>query len=63
VTRDDLLDYYFEVERFDTEVGELLGLLEQHRLEKNTLVVITGTMAARSRAAKPTCMMAGRASL
>ncbi len=40
--RGDILDYYFEVERFDREVGELLELLEaEHRLE-NTLVVITG---------------------
>jgi uncharacterized sulfatase len=38
--RSDILDYYFEIERFDREVGEMLALLEEKRLD-NTLVVIT----------------------
>jgi len=39
--RSDILDYYFEVQRFDREVGELLGLLERTGRAENTLVVIT----------------------
>lgn len=42
VVRNDVLDYYYEVERFDREVGEMLALLEQTGLSQNTLVVITG---------------------
>ena len=40
--RSDILDYYFEVERFDREVGELLRLLEQAGKLDNTLVAVTG---------------------
>jgi arylsulfatase A-like enzyme len=40
-TRNDILDYYAEVQRFDRDVGELLGLLEQRGELDNTLVVIT----------------------
>jgi arylsulfatase A-like enzyme len=40
--RHDILDYYFEVQRFDTEVGNLLRLLEQTGRAQNTLVVVTG---------------------
>jgi arylsulfatase A-like enzyme len=40
--RDDLLDYYFEVERFDREVGEILRTLESRQLLDQTLVVISG---------------------
>ena len=40
--RRDVLDYYFEVQRFDRETGELLALLEQQGRLDNTLIVITG---------------------
>jgi len=40
--RRDILDYYWEVERFDRQVGEALGLLETQGLSDNTIVVITG---------------------
>ena len=30
-SRNDVLDYYWKVERFDREVGELLDLLEAGR--------------------------------
>jgi len=40
--RSDILDYYFEVERFDRETGEMLGLLDKAGKLDNTLVVITG---------------------
>jgi arylsulfatase A-like enzyme len=40
--RNDILDYYYEVQRFDREVGGLLDLLERSGRADNTLVVITG---------------------
>jgi len=40
--RSDILDYYFEVERFDREIGEMLKLLEAAGKLDNTIVVITG---------------------
>ncbi len=40
--RTDICDYYWEVQRFDTEVGELLTMLEQRGELDNTLVVISG---------------------
>jgi N-sulfoglucosamine sulfohydrolase len=39
--RGDLLDYYFEVQRFDREVGEILDTLRSTGELDNTLVVIT----------------------
>jgi len=39
--RNDILDYFFEIERFDREVGELLDVLEERGLLDNTLVVMT----------------------
>ena len=39
--RNDILDYYVEVERFDREVGEMLALIEARDQLENTLVVIT----------------------
>ena len=41
VVRDDILDYYVEVERFDTRVEAALALLEQAGELENTLVVVT----------------------
>ncbi|MCP5538224.1 MAG: sulfatase [Akkermansiaceae bacterium] len=40
--RSDICDYYFEVQRFDREVGALLDRLEKTGELANTLVVITG---------------------
>ena len=39
--REDLLDYYFEVQRFDQEVGELIKKLEAIGELENTLIVVT----------------------
>jgi N-sulfoglucosamine sulfohydrolase len=41
VTRSDILDYYFEVERVDREAGEILALLENAGQLENTVVVFT----------------------
>jgi N-sulfoglucosamine sulfohydrolase len=40
--RTDICDYYWEVQRFDTECGELLKMLEADGELDNTLVVISG---------------------
>jgi len=40
--RSDILDYYFEVERFDREVGELLQRLDDEGKRESTLVIISG---------------------
>lgn len=39
--RNDVLDYYYEVERFDKDCGKLMELLERNTLIENTLVVMT----------------------
>jgi N-sulfoglucosamine sulfohydrolase len=39
--RRDILDYYFEVQRFDREVGAILELLDKSGRAASTLVVIT----------------------
>ena len=41
VVRDDLLDYYFEIERFDRTLGGALAELEQVRRLDNTIVIVT----------------------
>ena len=40
--RTDICDYYWEVQRFDTEVGELLNTLKEKGELDNTLIVMTG---------------------
>jgi len=42
VSRNDVLDYYWKVQRYDREVGEMLKLLEDAGRLDNTLVVMTG---------------------
>ncbi|MFT5289258.1 MAG: N-sulfoglucosamine sulfohydrolase [Planctomycetota bacterium] len=42
VIREDIADYYFEVQRFDSDVGRALALLEERGQLDNTLVVMTG---------------------
>ena len=41
IVRRDILDYYFEVQRFDSLVGETLAFLEEAGELDNTLVVVT----------------------
>lgn len=40
--RHDMLDYYYEVEQFDRQVGELVEVLKQSGAYDKTLIVITG---------------------
>lgn len=39
--RNDLLDYAFEIEYFDSHLGKMLKILEQKGLLENTIVVVT----------------------
>ena len=39
--RSDLCDYFFEIQRFDREVGEMLRLLEANGQLDNTIIVVT----------------------
>lgn len=39
--RNDILDYYFEIERFDREAGQLIAKLEEMGELDNTIVVMT----------------------
>ncbi|MDT0642765.1 sulfatase [Zunongwangia sp. F363] len=41
IVRKDILDYYYEVERFDREVGEILDFLKEKGELENTLVIMT----------------------
>ncbi|MBI5694058.1 MAG: sulfatase [Verrucomicrobia bacterium] len=41
IVRNDMLDYAFEVEHFDTHLGRMLASLEQRGLLDNTLVIVT----------------------
>lgn len=40
--RSDILDYYAEAQQFDTQVGEMLALLEKRGQLENTLIVMSG---------------------
>ena len=40
--RGDILDYYYEVEQFDWQLGELLSILKASGELDNTLIIITG---------------------
>ena len=41
VVRNDLLDYAFEIEHFDTHLGRMLAMIEERGELENTLVVVT----------------------
>ena len=40
--RSDICDYFFEIQRFDRRIGEMLALLDEAGQLDNTLVAITG---------------------
>ena len=39
--RNDIMDYYYEVERFDRESGNIIAILEKQGLLENTIIVMT----------------------
>jgi N-sulfoglucosamine sulfohydrolase len=53
--RSDIADYYFEVQRFDREVGAMLKLLEDAGELDNTIVVISGDHGMPFPRCKSTC--------
>ena len=40
--REDILDYYFEIERCDRDAGEMIAILEKAGKLENTIVIMTG---------------------
>ena len=53
--RSDVLDYFFEVQRFDARVGEILAALEKAGRLDDTLVVITSDNGMPFPRGKATC--------
>jgi arylsulfatase A-like enzyme len=39
--RSDILDYYYEVQLFDKQIGEQLAVLDERGLVENTIVIVT----------------------
>lgn len=58
-TREDYSKYLAEVTYFDSQVGELVGLLDQHGQRKNTLVIVLSEQGNSFPFAKWTCYDAG----
>jgi arylsulfatase A-like enzyme len=42
IVRSDIADYYYEVQRWDTLVGNMIQQLEQEGLLENTIIIMTG---------------------
>jgi uncharacterized sulfatase len=57
--RSDILDYVFEIERFDRDVGAMLKLLDDARQLDNTLVVVTSDNGFPFPRGKASCYDAG----
>src|SRR6266540_3813555 len=57
--RSDILDYLFEIERFDRDVGVMLKLLEDAGQLDQTLVVVTSDNGFPFPRGKATCYDAG----
>jgi N-sulfoglucosamine sulfohydrolase len=57
--RSDLLDYAFEVERFDSDLGKFLKLLEANGELENTLVIVTSDNGMPMPRAKANCYEQG----
>jgi uncharacterized sulfatase len=55
----DVADYYFAIQRFDREVGELIARLEAAGRLDNTIVIMTGDNGSPFPRAKATCYDAG----
>jgi len=53
--RSDLLDYAFEVERFDNDLGKMLDLLDKEGQLDNTLIIVTSDNGMPFPRAKANC--------
>jgi arylsulfatase A-like enzyme len=40
IVRGDMCDYYYDIQKFDDQAGELLRILKESGQEDNTLIVI-----------------------
>lgn len=57
--RSDLLDYAMEIERFDSDLGKILTLLEQSGELDNTLIIVTSDNGMAFPRAKANCFEFG----
>jgi len=57
--RSDMLDFAFEVERFDDDLGKILALLEETGELDNTLIIVTSDNGTPIPRAKANCYDAG----
>ena len=57
--REDILDYFAEVDAFDRQVADALALLEKNGELDNTLIIVTGDNGWPFPRAKATCYDAG----
>ena len=53
--RSDILDYYVEVEHFDTHLGRMIQLLKEHDELDNTLIIVTSDNGMPFPRAKANC--------
>jgi N-sulfoglucosamine sulfohydrolase len=58
-TRRDMSQYLAEITYFDGQVGTILDLLKKHRLEENTLVIVTSEQGSSFPFGKWTCYDTG----
>ena len=58
-TRKRLTEYYAEINYLDDEVGKIMALLDQHKLDDNTLVIFTSEQGNAFPFAKWTCYDSG----
>lgn len=59
IVRKDILDYYYEVKRFDSDIAKLIATLEANGELDNTLIVITSDNGMPFPRAKATCYDSG----
>jgi N-sulfoglucosamine sulfohydrolase len=57
--RQDVADYAFEVERFDTDTGRMIAMLEERGLMENTLIIMSSDHGMPFPRAKGDTYMAG----
>lgn len=62
-TRQSYVHYLAEISFFDSEVGQMLGMLKQHKLEENTLVIVVSEQGNHFPFAKWTCYDSGLQSI
>ncbi|MEM9480988.1 MAG: sulfatase [Verrucomicrobiota bacterium] len=59
VTREQMTKYLAEITYYDSQVGELMGLLDKHGLSDNTVVVVVSEQGSSFPFAKWTCYDSG----